>query len=254
MTCMYCGRDCGENANFCPSCGKKPGQKMPYTDFELGRIAALDGIKREVLGALWSRVAAIGILLTLLAAFGVDDIIKDRVGSAVNKQLEDKQKIVDSAMDRAQTVSAEAVVRTNEADDALQHLNAKKEALANTVEELEKSIDVVDGEKAAMLKSISSLQDREARLNQVIASENLTAAFAKLRNDLYTIHSMGAEVEVRFLKPLSRDTTLNLLSMVPRTVMLARDLDHVVEFAARDDEFTTLTDNDGNVVGVVILY
>ena len=63
MVCSFCGDPHGDSDNYCPRCGRSPKKKTPYSDFELGRIAALDTIKKD----FWSWFLSLFAVLSILA-------------------------------------------------------------------------------------------------------------------------------------------------------------------------------------------
>ena len=115
MVCSFCGDIHSDSDNYCPRCGRSPNKKAPYSDFELGRIAALDTIKKD----FWSWFLSLFAVLSILAAVGLNEIIKSKVGDAVTNDLQRIQKMTDDASAKALLSSATADLETKKVDGTL---------------------------------------------------------------------------------------------------------------------------------------
>jgi uncharacterized membrane protein YvbJ len=104
MHCPSCGATLAQFSNFCPTCGKHLGKDVPKSDFEIGKIAALDNIKSDFLKWVLGFAAIAGIVGIL----SVREYVKTAVDSAVKSQLDSLSHRIDKASTGAEEATAEA--------------------------------------------------------------------------------------------------------------------------------------------------
>ena len=206
LPCSFCGTDYEEGSNFCPRCGKKPkASRIVYSEFELGRIATLHDLKKDIL--TW--VAGSVVFVGLLGWFGANQIIQNTVTSAVATALDQRmhtmQATIDAASTQAFISAAKTQLQLEAAQKVVDQLNAKREELSSSIadvehtrRQLDSSILDLAAQKKILVASVSDLQVREAQLKKTIDDENLVTIFAKLRSDLYRIHILTAKVTVDY--------------------------------------------------------
>jgi len=214
VTCSRCGNTYDDSANFCPRCGQSPKKTAPYSDFELGRIAAFDTIKKD----FWTWFVGGFAALAILAMFGVNEIIKDKVGEAITNHLQKIQKTTDDASAKALQAGAEADVETKKVDVTLRELASKEVTLQDSLDDtdkrkqqLENSIEELNKEKQKLVSATDELQQKESALNKIIKTENLATTFAELRSDHYRVRTLKARVLYEFAQtPPERPVQLAL--------------------------------------------
>jgi hypothetical protein len=225
VVCSFCGDTHGDSDNFCPRCGRSPNKKAPYTDFEIGRIAALTTIKKD----FWTWFLGAFAALSLLAIFGVNEIIKDEVRDAINSNLLKLQSVADDASKKALQSGAIADLETTKVESTLSDLEGKRATLQKSLDEtdqrkvqLEKSAAELGAAEKSLVAASGELEQRENALKKIIDSEDLAKTFAELRNDHYRVRTLRA----RALYELSQTpaapilftlNTISLSKVVPNT-------------------------------------
>ncbi len=198
MNCPSCGIAVGDSNNFCASCGKRLNKDVPKTDFEVGKIAALDTIKTDIRN--W--VLGLGAIAALLGFIGVREYVSRAVDSAITAQLSSLAGRIEKASNDAAEATAKARIETKQLDSTIDGLNGK-------AMELTKGISTVESEKHRVLSSVQGLHEQQQRmiaatndlddkrkqLARIIETENLTTLFAKMRSDFYRIRTVEARVE-----------------------------------------------------------
>lgn len=145
MNCPSCGNVVVDATNFCPFCGKRLNKEMPKSDFEIGKIAALDTIKSDVLNWLL-RIAGVGALIGI---FGIHEYVKLAVDSSVKGQLGSLSQKIEKASADAEDSTARARIESKQLDSTI-------DALGTKATDLSKSVDAVARRKIVCLKLRSS--------------------------------------------------------------------------------------------------
>jgi uncharacterized membrane protein YvbJ len=86
--CGTCSALLPDGATFCPKCGTAVQPNTLPNAFELGKIAALASIRRDVLTWLGGSATVIAGVFAILAYFGVNETIKSTVAEQIKKELE----------------------------------------------------------------------------------------------------------------------------------------------------------------------
>jgi len=200
MPCPQCKREVEEADGFCRGCGKnlKPGS-TPRSDFELGRISALETVKEDI--RKWLAIYA--VIVTLAGGFGIHEFIKSRISTAVDERLGALEKKIEVASDKANEQTARATIRGEQLEQSVQTLGNRSKDVDSSLKglqgkgaRLETSIRGLDRQRVEMESAARDLQEKEKKLHDVIESENLATIFAKLRADLYRIRSLDAKIIV----------------------------------------------------------
>ncbi len=223
MTCTFCGNEHKDDDNFCPRCGQGAVKKYPYSEFELGRIAALETIVKD----FRQRYILITAVIGVLALLGVNELAKNSVRDAVNDHIKAIQGKIDNATLELAQSSAKADIEVKRVDTTLTDLNTKKSELEKSIEgvnlkeaELEQSITGLKENKRRMLAATTDLQEKETALKQIIDRENLATTFAELRNDHYRVRTLKARAVLEF----SELPPGTVVSYVLNTISLSRGL------------------------------
>jgi hypothetical protein len=260
VVCSFCGDTHGDSDNYCPRCGRNPKKKAPYSDFELGRIAALDTIKKD----FWTWFLSLFAILSILAAVGVNEIIKSKVVDAVANDLQTIQKKTDDASTKALQSSAEADIETRKVDRTLADLEDKQANLQKSLDDtdqrktiLEKSISDLNASKQRMVTATAELEQKENDLKKIIDTEHLTTIFAQLRNDHYRVRTLKARAFYEFSQAPAPTTILFTLN----TISLSRGLsnknppqeDYVVQFH-QDSYPVSLNNASGTPLALLVTY
>ena len=85
-----CAPQTSQRAQGIGNCGVSMDGEPAPSPFEIGKIAALATIRRDVLTWLGGSVAVIGAAFAILAYFGVNELVKSSVSEQVKKEV-DKQ-------------------------------------------------------------------------------------------------------------------------------------------------------------------
>ena len=236
MICEFCSFVHNDGDNFCPRCGKSPEKKAPYSDFELGRIAALDTMKTEFISWFVRPAAIITILLAVLAYFGVNEMVKNRVSDGIKDTIQSIQKTIEDASSKALQSAAKAEIETNQVEVKLSQLNSAVTDAEKQKDDLEKSLTELSTARQGLLTTASDLQQREASLKKVIDTQNLATIFAQLRNDHYRVRTLRARVLIDYIQqppgnPVVAQYSLNTISLTKATPnKTPREESYVVQF------------------------
>jgi hypothetical protein len=260
MICPFCNTAAGDTDNFCSSCGRVLNKIIPRSDFELGRIAALDTIKKDILSWFGGGL----ILLTILGAFGISELIKNQVGTSVDKRLEDLKKRIEDAESQSREASARAHLESEKLETDMKDLSRKQIQLESDVEDLgqkkarlAESIQQVDSQRARMVDATNDVIQKEAQLKRTIESENLTTVFAKLQHDFHRIRTLTARVHVILSKPIDAEEEPILMPGILsflRKSQGAKDKHDVVIQFYRTDDLTHEADLTGQTTELIVRY
>ncbi|MGA8149482.1 MAG: hypothetical protein WB952_00780 [Terriglobales bacterium] len=171
---------------------------VPKSDFEIGKIAALDTIKSDILRWMLALAAIAG----LVGIVGVREYVKTAVDSAVRSQLSSLSGRIEKASTDAEESTAKARIETRQLDSTIDELGGR-------ATDLSKSIGAVGAEKdrlltaaqqlkvqqQEMVKATDDLEEKREQLAKIIETENLTTLFAKMRSDFYRVRTLEARVE-----------------------------------------------------------
>jgi hypothetical protein len=79
-----------ESTNFCSNCGRQLDKNAPLSDFERGRIDAINNIKQEFwnwLNLPASILAIFGLMITVSTIFGIQLFITSQVETKVQNEV-----------------------------------------------------------------------------------------------------------------------------------------------------------------------
>lgn len=82
--CPTCSAPISGGAKFCSYCGRSLGQQSTKSDFDIGRIAALDDVKKSVL--TW--VGGIGTILAIVGGYAIFGAVSTSVSNEITKKLD----------------------------------------------------------------------------------------------------------------------------------------------------------------------
>ena len=198
MNCPSCGSVITDAPNFCPSCGKRLNKEVPKSDFEIGKIAALDTIKNDFRNWILGLAAIFG----LLGFLGVREYVKSAVDSSVRDALNSLSSRIEKASTDAQDATAKARIETKQLDTTIDMLDGKATTLTKSIDavnsqknRLVASAEQLQAQQRQMVKATNDLDEKRKQLARIIESENLTTLFAKMRSDFYRIRTVEARVE-----------------------------------------------------------
>lgn len=267
MVCGSCGKDCDPNADFCPNCGSRPDKKLARTDFEIGRIDALETVKADILKWLGIWAVLITLALALLVYVGVDHIITDKVGTEVQQKLASMTSTIDAATDKAYTSGAKAEIQTEDAQKKIEVLDAKMTELESTIRDLnqrksvlEASIIDLDKEKGKLANSLSDTEHKATELNNIIKGQNLVQDFALLRYDMYRMREATATVLLAFPPGSYPQLATQNLDILPHMISYEKSTPGKPSDMAGGLEFmptlqaTTFSNPQGPVTSVMETY
>jgi uncharacterized membrane protein YvbJ len=98
VACPTCHVEADDEARFCSNCGAKLQQFGHLSDFEIGKIAALDSIKKDILKWVGGSATIIGITFAGLAYFGLNETLKETVTEQVKAELKQNRNDIDKAI------------------------------------------------------------------------------------------------------------------------------------------------------------
>ena len=88
VECSVCGSACPDAARYCANCGNALQEVNRPSAFEVGRIAALDSIKSEIVKWLGLPIAIVTAIAGLLGYLGVTNIVNTAVQTQVEKEID----------------------------------------------------------------------------------------------------------------------------------------------------------------------
>ena len=135
MNCGNCGSPVDGNAKYCGGCGHPiMGQSLIHL-FELGKLEALHSVRKEILS--WG--AGLVAIFSILAFFGLNELVTYRVSQQVGKEIEKQGKTIS---DNLGQLSARVSETTWEAQEEI--VNARSE-----ISSLNSDISVLEEKKKA---------------------------------------------------------------------------------------------------------
>ena len=204
------------------------------------------------------------IVLTILAAFGVNEVIKDRVSAAVDKRLEDLKKRIDNAESQSREASARAHIESGQLEADMDQLTGQQKQLKSDVDDLGRrkmrlveAIGQVDNQRTRMEQATNDVMKKETQLKRTIESENLSTVFAKLQHDFYRIRTLTARVHVSLAQPIEDQYLSRVvpgaLSFRKKSQNMNGEPSVVVQFF-RAGDITNLIDSTGHMYGLLARY
>ena len=177
IRCADCKRELQGDEDFCPQCGLpvKPARRL--SDFEVGRIAALESVKED----LWERFRRWGLVVTIVIALlvwvGGNAIISNAARSAVENRLQMlenriEQTRYDLTLSLAHTEEANKRLgeESSKLKQEIENLRTKRDEIAKSAEEVGRDIRILAVDlKEAVMAQRAGVQDfvgleRRARL------------------------------------------------------------------------------------------
>jgi hypothetical protein len=173
--CKKCGALVDKGDLFCRVCGSSLVKKQPLSDFEIGKVAALDTIKSDFIK--W--IGSISLLLAILGIFGFNKV----VDSAVTEKVTVAMDTLRSGIEKA---SVEATLKFKTLSSELDTRSAEikqKEGDLTTLIDTSKS-------------NVNRLKEEEGQIAKVIGEQNFVLAFKKLDYDLFRIKDISAKLRL----------------------------------------------------------
>ena len=170
--CMRCNAIAKQNDQFCSKCGKKFSKNAEISDFEIGRIAALDTIKGDILK--W--FGLLSLVLGILALFGINEILKSSVNSAVTLQTNELKSDLEKAAIDSRVLLAllekEQQAQTNSLRKTAEKLKKNAENAKKTQQQIKNEADLA----AKTLEHLTTAEvEVEVRLKQLNESNQKIA-------------------------------------------------------------------------------
>jgi len=193
-------------------------------------------MKTEFISWFVRPAAIITILLAVLAYFGVNEMVKNRVSDGIKDTIQSIQKTIEDASSKALQSAAKAEIETNQVEVKLSQLNSAVTDAEKQKDDLEKSLTELSTARQGLLTTASDLQQREASLKKVIDTQNLATIFAQLRNDHYRVRTLRARVLIDYIQqppgnPVVAQYSLNTISLTKATPnKTPREESYVVQF------------------------
>jgi uncharacterized membrane protein YvbJ len=170
LRCQACGEMVDEDARFCSRCGVQLGSVNESSDFEIGKIAALASIKKDILSWIGAPAAVIGAIIAILGWLGINQMVTSSVDLKVEKSMDKIKDGIDKEVDRL-------------------HSTTDRE-----LEQERTSIDKITGDVLATLGKTEADQDQIASLisqdkqqiseaKTLLEQERSQIDLAKLNND-----------------------------------------------------------------------
>jgi hypothetical protein len=200
--CSVCGTDSPASARYCANCGSGLGEVNRPSAFEVGRIAALDSVKSDIVKWLGVPFAIVTAAAGVLGYFGVTNLINSEVQSHVEKEMDKNfAKMTDEIMKRFVEISnEEGAIKTLE-EGTRKTIDVSKQELSLLQEnrkQLVASLAEIQAQKGVLTDSIQSAVNQEKQLQQTIAAMKLGPFIAKLRYDFYHTREFAVSTHVDF--------------------------------------------------------
>src|SRR5271154_2087289 len=100
VTCPTCHAEAEDEARFCSQCGTSldTSGRGHLSDFEIGKIAALDSVKKDILKWVGGSVTVIGAAFAALAYLGLNATLQSSVTEQVKSSLQQNHKDISKAI------------------------------------------------------------------------------------------------------------------------------------------------------------
>ena len=200
MNCPKCHKEILAESLYCSFCGTNIHQEASLSHFEIGKLAALESIKKEIL----SWLARLWIPITILAFFGTWGAVNSLVNSRVDKVLENMVTKIDTVSQRAQ----QSIYRTNQQVAILSEKGSflkRKYLQINALLAVDKPLTIFN------IMQNEILQIKRGKANVIISMPNALAdsmvssralKFKHLALALSNENSKGKSVQIAQFRPL----------------------------------------------------
>ena len=214
VACPACHAEADNEAKFCSRCGTSldVSRGGRLSDFEIGKIAALDSLKKDVLKWVGGSAGIIGAAFAILAYLGLNATLQSSITEQVKEALRQNQKDISGAI-RDIYISAGKINNDEEritkqlskTSELLATLEQNKVTLEQDVENYRTKINELE---SVMSDSISHIQTQvQTNFNEWSAEINrkIDKELSAIRDKLLTQAPPGTIVDIQ----PSKDTPLN---------------------------------------------
>jgi hypothetical protein len=187
-SCSICNNDSPASARYCANCGTVLGETNTRSPFEVGRIAALDSVKSEIVKWLGVPFAILTAVAGVLGYFGVANIINSEVHEQVEKELDKNFATTTNEIMKKFVDISNQEGSINALETQAQHALAD---LQDTKKQLSASLAETQRDQGILTTSIQSSTKQEKALEQEISSLKLGPFLAKLSYDFYHVREFA---------------------------------------------------------------
>lgn len=197
--CVKCGHTLSDSAKFCDECGQPTlSANDAKFAFEIGKIAALASIKKDVLVWIGGTTSVVGVVLAVLAFLGMNEVVKSTVSQQLASEIKNMRDGIDKtrqelAVDvgKAQQNQSQIANLLTEANNKLALTSKEIEAL---LQEAKRKLSDAKASQDLLEASINGVISEKDKLVEAIKNLNIGALIAKLRHDFYRIRDFSANM------------------------------------------------------------
>jgi hypothetical protein len=229
--CWNCNNDVEEGDRFCSTCGTSLRAGPHASAFEIGKIAALDAIKKDILKWLGGTASILVAAFAILAYLGFNETIKSSVADEVKAALTPALASVDAAKVEIFRQLGVASQLQKEVSDTLTAQKGQISKSDATLLQLQKHIDETEQKREALEAEIGKL--------------NAAAFIAKLRTEYLLIRDFYIKANVSFATP---PANLNFSDQFEIDGHKDNNVVRIAQFFADSSHRTRLTE-DSKMIG-----
>jgi hypothetical protein len=196
VICPTCNAEADDEAKFCCNCGTKLQRSGPLSDFEIGKIAALDSIKKDTLKWIGGSASIIGVAFALLAYFGLNETLKSSVAEQVKAELKQNKDDIDKAI-------KELYVALGKADKDQEKINklftdslTMIAKVTDNESQLKSNTDDAIAQLHFLKDSITTTDSERKELESIIKKLNIASLINKLKYDFYHVRDFRGSLDV----------------------------------------------------------
>ncbi len=171
QNCSNCKQSIEEKFNFCPVCAY-PLKANLLTDYETGKISALNSLKKEML--IW--FAGLLTVIGISSYFGFSGI-DTQIQLAVANEMKSSQESINSAKIKTELMAEKS--------------NATLKIIEGELEKIEKS-------NKDLYVSLAELNESKERLESLLSEENDQLYFALLKKDFLRLKNIELRISYAY--------------------------------------------------------
>jgi hypothetical protein len=238
-TCSSCASLIPDDAKFCPQCGAPRVKPTTLSEFEIGKIAALSTIRRDILTWLGGTVTALGVIFAVLGYLGMTEMVKSTVSEQIKKALEKRDEQISKSMQDVFINLGKAQRDQEQISNILIQSKMK-------LDEAEVQSKTLEIRRKDLIGAITKTEEERLSLESLIRQLNIATFIQKLKYDFYHVRQFSAKAIITFDDSAERKD-LFLSHAYHLTVGHANDQQNTrTKFAEldRDGPITLIGDNE----------
>ncbi|WP_299859676.1 hypothetical protein [uncultured Roseobacter sp.] len=243
IVCNFCGENLSQESNYCWNCGNDLKRHKVLSDFEVGKISALRDMRADVFKAF----SAVGLIISVLAVFGISESVHYRVSTSVSSDLDEALREANARIEKEESASL-SLIRDNQIEVA-KELGALEAKSQTRITEMDRLIS--DGEAAALRLANASKAGEKALadLEAVVSAVSATTTLGDIVESFYSIRDIDVLSHIIFdpekLGVTSWDTLAQELGSERFffQVNLNTEKENLIQFRSSGDEPIKLGDD-----------